>query len=216
MSNDFVQVIRAKHGIFMFNRNDKFIGRSLGHYGEWCESEISLLQRFIKAGDTVMDVGANIGTHTVAFSKMVGESGSVLVFEPQRLLFQLLCGNVAINCLTNVRCLQKAAGYSNDIAKIPALSPHESHNFGAVSIRNGEIGGENVEVVTIDSLALKSCRLIKIDVEGMEPEVIGGALNTIATLKPILFVENNTVEKASRTLAAVIGAGYRVWWHLAL
>ena len=50
----------------------------------------------------------------------------------------------------------------------------------------------------------------------MEPEVIGGALKTIAELKPILFVENNTVDKASRTLATVIDAGYRAWWHLAL
>lgn len=216
VNNGYIGVKRAKHGIFMFNRNDRFIGRSLDHYGEWCESEIGLLQNFIASGDTVVDVGANIGTHTVAFAGMVGDTGKVLAFEPQRLPFQHLCGNIAINCLTNVYCLQKAVGCSNGSAKIPALSPYELHNFGAVSIGEQGIAGEDVDAITIDSLGLKSCRLIKIDVEGMEPEVIQGASTTIATLKPVLFVENNMADKSSRTLAAIIDAGYKAWWHLAL
>lgn len=76
--------------------------------------------------------------------------------------------------------------------------------------------GDDVETITIDSLELKSCRLIKIDVEGMEPEVITGARATIAAHRPILFVENNTIDKASPTIAAILDAGYRAWWHLAL
>jgi FkbM family methyltransferase len=200
----------------MFNRNDRFVGRSLDCYGEWCESEIDLLQRFLRPGDTALDVGANIGSHTVAFAAAAGETGSVLAFEPQRLPFQLLCGNVALNCLANVRCLQKAVGDRKGSAKIAALSPREPHNFGAVSIGEECSASEDVEIVTIDSLALKSCRLIKIDVEGMEPEVIRGARDTIRACQPILFVENNTIDKASRTIAAILDAGYKAWWHLAL
>ena len=214
--NGFVAIKRCKHGIFMFNRNDRFIGRSLDCYGEWCESEVVLLQRFLRLGDVAIDVGANIGTHTLAFASAVGEAGSVLAFEPQRLAFQMLCGNLAINCMINVRCLQKAAGARNGRARIPALSPYEPSNFGAVAIGEESSAGEDVEVITIDSLKLKSCRLIKMDVEGMESEVIRGARETILEHHPILFVENNTTDAASRTIAAIREIGYRAWWHLAL
>lgn len=213
VENGFIAVKRARHGIFAFNRNDRFIGRSLDLYGEWCELELDLLRGFIRPGDTVVDVGANIGTHAVAFAGMVGKTGTVLAFEPQRLSFQLLCGNVALNCLTNVHCWQKAAGNSNGRARIPVLPPEEARNFGAVPVGGA---GEEVEVATIDSLGMGSCRLMKIDVEGMEPEVIEGARATIAAHRPVLFVENNTLDKASRTMAAILEAGYRAWWHLAL
>ena len=215
VENDYIGVKRGRHGIFMFNRNDRFIGRSLELYGEWCEPEIELLRNFLRPGDTVVDVGANIGTHAVALAGAVGNTGSVWAFEPQPLPFQLLCGNVAINCLTNVRCFQKAVGDADGRASVPVLAPSESHNFGAVSINTGS-AGEDVELVKIDTLGLKSCRLLKIDVEGMEPEVLGGARKTIEALRPILFVENNTLDKASRTIAAILDAGYKPWWNLAL
>ncbi len=200
----------------MFNRNDRFIGRSLDHYGEWCESELDLLLRFCRDGDVVVDVGANIGSHTIAFAKAVGANGAVFALEPQRLPFQLLCGNIALNVLTNVHALQKAAGAQAGRAKIPALPWDEPHNFGAVSILNRSSPGDDIEVVTLDSLTLPSCRLIKVDVEGMEPDVLAGARDTIKKCRPLLFVENNTVEHAAPVIAAIEQLGYRAWWHLGL
>lgn len=216
LENSFIAIKRCKHGLFMFNRNDRFIGRSLDCYGEWCESELDLLLRFCRAGDVVVDVGANIGSHTVTFAKAVGASGTVVALEPQRLAFQLLCGNIALNVLTNVRALPKAAGAQAGQAKIPALRWDEPHNFGAVSLLNQSLPGEDVEVIALDSLALPACRLIKIDVEGMEPDVLAGARETIRRCQPLLFVENNTVEHAAQTIAAVAQIGYRAWWHLGL
>src|ERR1700759_4504087 len=99
VENRYLGVKRCRHGGFMFNRNDAYIGRSLDLYGEWCDFEIQLLSRFINPGDTVVDVGANIGTHTVAFANLVGAGGVVPAFEPQRRLFQMLSGNVALNAL---------------------------------------------------------------------------------------------------------------------
>ena len=63
LENDYIAVKQVKHGVFAFNRNDRFIGRSLDLYGEWAESEITLLARFIRPDATVVDVGANIGPH---------------------------------------------------------------------------------------------------------------------------------------------------------
>ncbi len=217
LENGFIAIKRCRHGVFMFNRNDRFIGRSLDCYGEWCESELDLLLRFCRPGDTVIDVGANIGSHTIAFANAVGKSGAVYAFEPQRLPFQMLCGNAAVNGLTNVRALHKAAGAQDGTARIAAPAWDEAHNFGAVAIGDATSGGgEKVEVIALDSLELPGCRLIKVDVEGMEPDVIRGARETVRKYQPYLFVENNTVEHASRTIEAVHEAGYRAWWHLGL
>ena len=96
----------------MYNRNDTFIGRSLEFYGEWCEFEIVLMRQLIKLGDIVIDAGANIGTHTVAFANLVGSTGIVHAFEPQGRHFMMLAGNAALNAVENVFCHQKAAGGS--------------------------------------------------------------------------------------------------------
>ena len=94
----------------MYNVNDAFIGRSLDLYGEWCDDELHILGQILKPGDVVVDAGANIGTHTVAFAQAVGPNGLVVAFEPQRLVHQSLCGNIALNGLTNVTTLLAAVG----------------------------------------------------------------------------------------------------------
>ena len=216
LDNKHIAIKRGKHGLFLFNRNDRFVGRSLDVYGEWCETELDLLLRFCRKGDVVIDVGANIGSHTIPFANAVGDTGLVIAFEPQRMPFQMLCGNAAINCLPNVCALQKGAGERSGHAKVPVLSWHEPHNWGAVSLADENSPGDEVDVVTIDSLELSSCRLIKIDVEGMEPQVIRGAAEVIRKHQPLLFVENNTTDQASCTIAAILELGYSAWWHLSL
>lgn len=215
LENGYIVVKRGKHGLFMFNRNDNFLGRALDLYGEWCESEFELLLPFVRAGDTVVDVGANIGTHVVPFARAAGPGGRVIAFEPQGLSFHLLCANVAMNCLTNVQARQLAVGDAAGRINVPVIPPETNTNFAAVSL-SAAGQGEEVEVITLDSLGLSGCRLIKIDVEGMEDAVIRGARDTIAAHRPVLFVENNTLEGGGATIAAIREAGYDAWWHLAL
>src|SRR5271165_2730364 len=62
-------VRKCRHGTMMYNVNDSFIGRSLDLYGEWCDDEVAVLGQILSPGDVVVDVGANIGTHTVFFAK---------------------------------------------------------------------------------------------------------------------------------------------------
>ena len=66
--NSHIGVKRAKHGIFMFNRNDLFIVRSMNMYGEWCEPGLIILQRILRTADTVVDARAIIGTLAIPFS----------------------------------------------------------------------------------------------------------------------------------------------------
>jgi len=207
-------VKQCRHGTMMYNVNDAFIGRSLDLYGEWCDGEAFVLGQILAPGDLVVDVGANIGTHTLFFAKAVGERGLVLAFEPQRMVFQTLCGNVALNGLPNVSCMHVAVGAEVGKVTFPRLDPRAPYNFGAVKA-SATGPGEAVDVVPLDEFDIQRCKLIKVDVEGMETQVLAGAKKTIERCKPVLFLENDTVERSRELLLAVDALGYKAFWHIA-
>ena len=64
----FNHLVEARHGYVLYNVNDRYIGRSVEHYGEWSPGETALFAQFCRPGHYVVDVGANIGTHTLAFA----------------------------------------------------------------------------------------------------------------------------------------------------
>jgi FkbM family methyltransferase len=198
----------------MYNLNDLFIGRAMDIYGEWCEAELACLGQIVKSGDVVVDVGANIGTHTVFFSKKVSLGGVVYAFEPQRITYEFLCANLALNGLQNVVPIQAGAGDSAGEIIIPVLDPSVVQNFGCLNIE-GHPTGELVKILSLDSMELKRCNLIKIDVEGMELKVLRGAEKTIRDHRPLLFVENNNREGAPELVQTLFDMGYKCWWHIA-
>ncbi|PSB32470.1 FkbM family methyltransferase [Stenomitos frigidus] len=220
--NGFNRLQVCRHGTFLYNRNDLYIGRSLELYGEWSEGEVALFQPLIRAGDVVVEVGANIGTHTVFFAKAVGAQGSVLAIEPQRIVYQTLCANLALNSLTNVHGYAIALGEAPGFAQIPALDYHQLNNYGGVSLSQhdrsqkaaGEQAvGERVQIATLDSFALPQCRLLKIDVEGMELAALKGATETIQRCQPILYLENDRQDKAAALIQYLVELGYELYWH---
>jgi len=211
-ANNYVSVKRCRYGLMMYNLNDLFVGRSLDLYGEWCDAEMALLGQLLGPGDVVLDVGANIGTHTVYFSQKVSPGGMVYAFEPQRVTFEFLCSNLAINGLLNVVPLQIAVGVQSGKIIIPVLDPSKPLNFAALNI-TGHTDGDVVELRPIDAMNLSVCKLIKIDVEGMELSVLQGAEKTIHRCRPFLFVENNTREGSPETVQALFDLGYACWWH---
>ena len=126
------ELARCRAGLMLFRRNDTYIGASLRKYGEFSGEETALFDLIVQRGRTVLDVGANIGAHTVDLSRLVGPAGIVHAFEPQRLIFQLLCANVALNSCTNVFTHQAAVGAANDTLVVPWLDPAEPHNYGGL------------------------------------------------------------------------------------
>ena len=150
----------------------------------------------------------------MAFGKLVGDTGAVHAFEPQRLTFQLLCANAALNGLTNIRSHQQAVGDAPGEVRVPLPDLRRGGNIGAFSLENAQ-DGETVPVVTLDSMGLRSVKLIKIDVEGMEATVLSGARKLIAMTQPVIFVENNIPAKSRDLIQLLFDLGYRCWWHLA-
>ena len=127
-------VIAAKHGYVIYNKNDLFIGKSIEQYGEFCELEIELFRQICSSGENVIDIGANIGTHALALSRLIGSSGRANAFEPQRIVFQTLRANIALNSIENVECYQAVVSYANGTAFIPDIRYDLENNYGGFQI----------------------------------------------------------------------------------
>lgn len=204
-----VKVSDCRHGRFLFNPVDSYIGRSLDLYGEFSEGEAELFAQLIQPGDAVLEVGANLGALTVPLARL---AGTVRVFEPQRVVFQQLCANVALNGLTNVHAFQMAVGAEPGAILTPSIDYSVPANFGGVPLGKWETG-EPVPVTTIDRMPLPRLDFLKVDVEGMECDVLCGARETLARCRPLVYVENDRDEQSAALVALLRESGYRLWWH---
>lgn len=215
LPGDWGRLRLCRHGLFMFNRNDRYIGQSLDKYGEFSHLETTLLCSLVRPGDVFVDAGANIGAISIPLAQRVGPTGVGFSFEPQPLNFQMLCANLALNGITRV--LPRNAGLSDAEGRmtVQAYDPKFYDNYGDIRLSGeADAAGEPVAVTTIDGLNLAHCRLIKIDVQGMEPRVLNGARDTIARCRPALFVENDSRADSPALIRQIRGLGYRLWWHL--
>ncbi|MCY2973288.1 MAG: FkbM family methyltransferase [Planctomycetota bacterium] len=202
----------CRHGRMLFNVHDVYIGRSLDLYGEFSEGECEVFRQLIRVGWTVLELGANIGTHTVALAKMVGPNGRVIAFEPQRIVYQNLCANIALNSILNVDCHLQAVGETLGSVIVPSLDYTKDNNFGGLGL-GAYTQGVAVPVVTVDSLELNACHFIKMDIEGMEREAILGARKTIDRFKPVLYLENDREDRSAALITTLHEVGYAMYWH---
>jgi FkbM family methyltransferase len=217
-TSGFNRLARTRQGLVLYNRLDRYIGRSVDRYGEFSAGETDLFEQAIKPGWTVVEAGANIGVHTLALARQVGAKGTVYAFEPQRIVFQTLCANMALNSVTNVHCRQEALGESPGQINVPSLDYRVENNFGGLSLTppggGPQRAGELVPMVTLDSLRLNGCDFIKADVEGMELSVLKGAAATIARFRPVLYVENDREQSSPDLITYLHSLGYSLFWHL--
>ncbi|MEO2022776.1 MAG: FkbM family methyltransferase [Pirellulaceae bacterium] len=204
---------QGRHGYLLFNQNDEYIGRALDEYGEFSEGENEVFGQIVKEDDVVVEAGGNIGAHTIALARLAGPRGRVFTFEPQRLVFQALCANIAINSLTNVVAQNVAVGATPGEVSVPYLPPDQATNFGGLGLGDYKTG-EKCPVITLDSLELESCRLLKIDVEGMELSVLQGAEQLIGRCRPTMYIENDREDRSVALIEYIQELGYRLFWHL--
>ncbi|RYZ83163.1 MAG: FkbM family methyltransferase, partial [Proteobacteria bacterium] len=98
--NMITDLVQTSEFQFITLAKDRFIAPALKYYGQYCNEETEFLCSLLPEDGIVMDIGANIGTHTLAFARRV-TNGEVWSFEPQKFLQQILCGNIALNGFTN-------------------------------------------------------------------------------------------------------------------
>lgn len=209
--SDYNIIVDTRYGRMLVNKNDIYIGHSLIEYGDFSLGEVQLFQQFVPPNGIVVEAGANIGAHTLFFAKHLS-AGAVYAIEAQRLAFQTLCGNMALNSVSNAICFWAAVGSASGTMIVPVVDYSKPNNFGGLSLY-GHASGDRVPLLMIDDLQLKRCDLIKADVEGMEEEVLQGAAKTIERFKPVLYLESDREDKRPTLFQLIRSMGYRLYWH---
>lgn len=218
LETELYHLVEARHGKFLANPQDMYLGRSIIKYGEFSETEWRLLDQLIPSDAIVVEAGANMGALTVPIAKKVSLTGLVYAFEPQLMVFQQLCANLALNDLMNVQAFNAGCGAESEW--LPILRPHPAReeNYGGFSLKNLK-GDSNVKVrieKLDDAIDPPRLSLIKADVEGMEPEVLRGAAGLIKQFRPMLYVEAHDPDESPELIQLLLELEYDLWWHLPL
>lgn len=200
-------VIKGESHLNGWVRQSKRLDHDTGFIGEICGH--------IKPGSIVIDVGANIGDHTIAYIQAVGPFGTVVAYEPHPLAFCCLHRN----CRSSIN-VQAALG--NSLGNVAFL--RNETNVGASYI--SDYGATTVALTTMDREMERlfngiptNVSLIKIDVEGHELEVLKGGRNTILSHKPVIVAELNkgALERAGTSQQEVFDyiqeLGYQIYFR---
>ena len=202
----------GRSGDFVLPRGDLLLHQIL-EYGGHTRPEVALLATIVRLGDTILDVGAHVGTFTVPLARAAGADGLVCAFEPTQWSYDLLLLNIELNGLAGVICPVHRA-VSDQVASYSVETP-DKRNTGGSYLVGSEQG---IQSVVLDDwvsrhLPERSIDLLKIDVEGMEPFVLAGAKSLIDSHQPCVYFEispdNYSRHGASMSDAFDTLGGYR-------
>ena len=204
-------LLSCDHGLMIVNRFD-CNHEQVGH-GQWLldHGNTSTIEAYncyqsIKefSEPVIFDIGANIGTFTTCMSKAFPK-GKIYSFEPQRQVFQMLSGNAAINNLYNVYTYNIGIGKENTKIEFEEPNYFEKNDYGTFSLVENVISQTTnnktvVQINTLDWFAeyynIPKIHLLKIDVEGMDLDVLIGATKTIKKHFPVIFIEHSDNRKS--------------------
>ena len=216
------QSVRTKLFGCMFNLNLNDYTQRKAWLRAFETKEILFLQKWLRSGDTAVDVGANVGLLTIPMAKAIGEKGQVYAFEPIELNVRSLKSNLDVNNLRNVELTQCAVG--NFDGKIRLTDNHHSNDSSSGFFHRATDSESGIEVqqIRLDrhfKNILRSdneIRLLKIDVEGMEIDVLDG-LGDLFDCKKIsavmfeIFVTADGVEESSeQVIRKIQDSGYSI------
>ena len=211
-------IASTDHGTMIVNRFDQYASAPDRMYGagfqllnkaSYDPEEVAMLLTVLNIrrqhyGDGVvaLDCGANLGVHTVEWAKHMTGWGVVMGFEAQERIYYALAGNIAINNCFNARAINAAVTNQPGSMKIPRPNYLVNSSFGSLELKkrnNTEFIGQpidyseqnmtEVRAVNLDSYNFPRIDLIKIDVEGMEMDVLAGGAKSIAANRPIMLIE---------------------------
>ena len=185
-------ILKTIHG-FSLKINpsiDKGVELSLFETGTYEKGLLYSLDDFLKPGDCFVDVGANIGLMSIYASKLVGESGEVIAYEAHPETFNWLTFNIELNKISNIKANNFALG--SEPSQLFIYDNWQVNRGGAsLIVKDEQSKSYPVEVKRLDDCLPRNLKpkVIKVDVEGFELEVLKGATQTITDFKPILVIE---------------------------
>jgi FkbM family methyltransferase len=200
--------------VFTVPANDTAVGASLVHHGEFAKPELDfLLATASGAGGAFLDVGANIGSISLPFAAKRPD-WRVLAIEPHPGLHDLLRRTATQNALTNVSTLRAAAGEESTMVSFPCPSLEHAMNYGDLGFHNAAaIPRAPTQMVALDDVFDAQIRIVKIDVQGYEAQVLKGAKRLLELARPVWFIEAaSDLELSAKVVRALRAAGYDVFW----
>lgn len=185
-------VLKTIHGVQMIidPSIDNGVELSLFETGTYEKGTIQLLEKYLQKGSAFLDIGANIGLMSVIASKQVGTNGIVYAVEANPKTVPILQANIDLNNCKNVEVIPIAL---SDTSGTAVLFENWEVNRGGASLisQSKEEQGLEVKMERLDDLFDENTpvQLVKIDVEGFEPQVIRGGMNWFRKQQPVFIIE---------------------------
>lgn len=213
-----IDTTRAYGLDFAFPVRDKVVGRCLAEHGEFARIEQDLIVSLLAGGTpgVFLDVGANIGA--IGLPVATRSPGcAVIAIEANRRLATLLAGNVVGNRLENVEVINAAAGAAPGLLTFPAPELGKTLNFGDIHpgliAMNPDMPSETVRVCTLDEVAAPGAtRVVKLDVQGSERDIVAGAPRILIEERPVWVFETMQNETSQAVLQTFLDAEYDLYW----
>jgi FkbM family methyltransferase len=212
-------LVQGRYGPMLANRNDLFMGQSLIVYGESNYFEVLMLERLCIQQGTFVEVGANMGVHTVPIGKYLQPMGRRLIaFEPQSELCAQLSKNLELSHLANVEVVRGACGSDNCQVSFRLPDYDQPGNFGGTEMLSKAqedcSAFDHVPCFRLDDyLANEEVGVMKVDVEGWELPVLKGAEQVLSRNRPLLYVENDHHQGGTELIEWLWKMGYELWFH---
>lgn len=194
----------TKYGIVTLYKNDIYINSPFKN-GEYLDvNTVELLKKYIDKNKNIIEIGGHCGTSTILYSKLINNPSKIHVFEPQKNMYQILNRNIIQNNIEDkvitynkgIFCYSGKAIMNNidldggDYGNIQKRYNDESDlncNFGGVGLGKD---GEEIDVITLDSLDIENIGYIHCDAQGSENFIFSKGINIISKNRPVILYEN--------------------------
>lgn len=203
-------MINSSFGQILICENDTYIRDSIEATGYWEMAEVEVFHTILRKRKNTnihpvfLDGGSNIGTHSIALSKLFKSNIEIHSFEVQKMLHTISLMNFKLNKIKNITLYNLAiSDKTGETIFFEKPDYHAENNFGGLELNptktsdNQDMktdGRECVETSTIDEFAF-NVDLIKLDIEGMEDKAIKGASETISRSRPAVCCEMTKTDK---------------------
>ena len=203
---------------FIVHKNDTCVADCLRSGRLFEKFLVSYLRHFINPNKNVLDLGANIGTHSVLYSNYIHSANRVYSFEPQKVVFDILCQNIELNNCKNVVPFNFGCSNANSVFYMNACyETKDNHGaFRIDSTRNETNGGLRIECKIVDELdSIANVGYVKIDVEGHEYEALLGMKQMLLRDRPVIMIEiHDSCATKHDTMAFLAQLGYATYHKL--
>lgn len=182
-------------------------------FGTYERDEAALIATLIRPGAVVFDVGAHAGYYTLAASRLAGEKGRVVAFEPDPVNLGYLREHLRRNGADNVTIVPRPVGEQHDL--VVSFVEKPGHRYESGLSRTPGLGdGAEMRLVSLDRMVadgLPPPDVVKMDIEGAESSAIAGASQLVAGLRTTWLISTHGAENVLRMVSLFQKAGYAVY-----